>query len=61
MSSEQIQEAPKTEEVAQQPQENVSQETTQQPATTTEPIAKPEYIPEKFWNTEKDRNTHEVH
>ena len=53
MSSEQIQEAPKTEEVAQQPQENVSQETTQQPATTTEPVTRPEYIPEKFWNTEQ--------
>ena len=51
MAEEQTQPVEQTQEQPVQ-QENVSQETEQ--ATTTEPSPRPEYIPEKFWNTEKN-------
>lgn len=51
MAEEQTQTVEQTQEQPVQ-QENVSQETEQ--ATTTEPSPRPEYIPEKFWNTEKN-------
>ena len=52
MAEEQTQPVEQTQETEQQqPQENVSHET--QEATTTEPNPRPEYIPEKFWNTDK--------
>ena len=51
MAEEQTQPVERTQEQPVQ-QENVSQETEQ--ATTTEPSPRPEYIPEKFWNTEKN-------
>ncbi len=55
MAEEQTQPVEQTQEpVQQQPQENVSHET--QEATTTEPSPRPEYIPEKFWNTDKERS-----
>tara|TARA_Y100001935_G_scaffold111957_1_gene92829 strand:+ start:601 stop:1404 length:804 start_codon:yes stop_codon:yes gene_type:complete len=53
MAEEQTQAVEQTQEPVQQeqPKENVSHET--QEATTTEPSPRPEYIPEKFWNTDK--------
>tara|TARA_B100001115_G_scaffold184448_1_gene186972 strand:+ start:2468 stop:3271 length:804 start_codon:yes stop_codon:yes gene_type:complete len=53
MAEEQTQAVEQTQEPVQQeqPKENVSHET--QEATTTEPAPRPEYIPEKFWNTDK--------
>ena len=51
MAEEQTQPVEQTQEQPVQ-QENVSQETEQ--ATTTEPSPRPDYIPEKFWNTEKN-------
>ena len=50
MAEEQTQPVEQTQEQPVQ-QENVSHET--QEATTTEPSPRPEYIPEKFWNTDK--------